>query len=1005
MNKKNNQQKKLEEDSEFFYRAFKRQVKEAFQRFWNPIKNLFTWLFGKVARFFNRVIKAFAGVLPWLALSVLIVLWYLAVTQIPVRVWDLTPNFDSQTALLEANKLEADIAKSEVELSEQVSQAVLLERKGDFEAALQKYQSSEKSTLPIIRNYSSLAIQRVQKRLAYPLWQIVYNINNFLIQTPRWANMAFGAILALLALVFVYYQIPVKPGFAIGEFTTPKSIDKESEFGIEIRQTLADSIALIQLTHRTAQENLPLLTERLIVPSFGLSGSDKEELLQALVELGDAPILQTTGISIARLLNLVQLFSQRRRYVLIGSLNKLDEQWYLVAKSVDTKSKSLINQWEIRQSELTELELAAVEPQESAKEAQNQDINIIRKLGRALSYKILYSILKQSAPSLEAKSWKCFYHLTEGLWGLQEYGIDSSAKVSRNRAVAHLERLVKELDYGNRIARFDLGLLYMMQGNINEAQHVFEDLKSGIDSEPKAILNKIFQSLMKEGSRKNAESMISRYLWNKFSKEFGDIALKHRGGELPRVARAWSDFLPKLADYVRGGKFQSLDRLVVNSSLETLLENFDTGKPFRLLLGFPGDIKTEDAIKRFMEIVDSKDKTGLLTIAKSLRGEDETIRPKWDELSSILDMDHIEEMGGKLDRFEFKINSLKVYSGYLDIEQDKRETINALIELGNKAHSPVVRKYTNGIANVLANEDWEQAEEWFGQLKWYLSVSDPSHANYNMLQLLLATEEPPLIRLYSLMEPEKTLDYLSLYEWKKSTRQPIYVETLYNLALSHYLTFSDDGYDQAIACTEALISHLKTGNRLSVNPERRDEIANITSCLQINAYVRAYLSYRGTFDFDRAKDGEKIPTPEEIQRYEKIQKILTDDIERGDNIVTWKSIATINVIYPLTHHTSVEVRTAAYETLGLWSAYKNYYQGTEHEKYFQSALDKRSWASSYIYLAESKAKNNNYVEALRLLYIARRQMPNLSYIDVLEKAWQGKIAKPVEPEMIPLTIA
>lgn len=970
--------KELRKDWQLLKDVYKNMFREAFFGLWDPIRHLLVWIWDRFSGFIRRLTKAFTGLLPWLIFTILITFWFFTATRLPVYVWNLTQDFDSQKAYSEANKLDGELLMSELNFAEQVSQGVLLERQGDLQGALQKYQSAEKSRIDTTRNYSHMGLQRVQQRLSYPLWQPVYMLNNFLIKTPQWILLAVGTVLAILGLLFVYYRIPITPGFAIGEFNTPKSIDKELEFGIEVRQTLADTIALIQLTHRTAQEALPLLTERLVVPNFGLSGGDKEEVLQALFELGDAPVLQTTGISIAKLLNIFQLASQRRQYILIGSLNKLDDQWYLSAKAIDTRNRGLINQWEIRQSELAELTFSSDESNRVVQAVTDQAANIIRKLSRALAYKILYTILKQNAPSLEAKSWKSFYHLTEGLWGLQEFSIDSSAKDPRDRAVMHLERLVNQLDYGNRLARFDLGLFYMLQGDITKVQHVFDYLKSSIDAQPEALLDKIYKNLIENKSE--GKSMISRYLWKKYAKEFKDISLQHRGGVLPGMANSWKQFLPEIGDYLRNPGLKAFNKLSITTSLKLYLDDDDIRISFRKLARLSENSSTVDATKSIMGILEDGDEAQLIQLIKSLKGEDEETRAAWEEISKVLDEKHIQELSREFHRIETELDLLKIMDSFLEDEQKVKDLARKILELAKKAQPPIIRRFLAGLVNRLLEDDWKKVEIIRGALRQYLIQSSPYESRFHLQRLLLDTDAPRLIRFYALLQPEKTGDYLALYDWQYSKRQPIYVESLYNLAQGHYLAFSPAGFTKSIEICEVLIEHLKIRDKLAVDPRRCDELSKIAICLTINSWIRLYLLHWSTLELDYMSDEKDSHSLSDISKE-------LDEIEKG----YFSKHLNIQNVLDLTRDKSIDVRVAACETMGLWTAYKNHYIGEDHDVYFKSALSLRSWASSYIYIAESRAARKEYFDALQLLKIAKQQMPSLKYISYLENVWQAKI--------------
>jgi hypothetical protein len=253
-----------------------------------------------------------------------ILLTVLAVLSAPSFLLPLRLNRDIPSDDL--SSLEQHFAR-DAELRTRLAQAMEQERDGALDDARAGYLAAALSTNPSLRDAATKGLARVSIKKDDPIWQFAFYGQEFAMGVRHLVTIVALALLVGWIFLSLIRLLPRRSGFSIGDFAVKDMLNEPGQaaaLGLEFRQAIADSLSVIQLVHSNFAAELALLSEPVIVPSFGLPGTDRDELASALagiVELQAGPV---RGFSLEKLLNVANVFHERRRYVIAKLSTAID---------------------------------------------------------------------------------------------------------------------------------------------------------------------------------------------------------------------------------------------------------------------------------------------------------------------------------------------------------------------------------------------------------------------------------------------------------------------------------------------------------------------------------------------------------------------------------------------------------------------------------------------------------------------------------------------------------
>ena len=155
-----------------------------------------------------------------------------------------------------------------------LDQGALLERKGDLEKALQEYEAAQEAKTKSLQQAAGQAATRVRDKIGTWYWETAYTLRDFsqlLLKVLVLATVLAAVAFLLLTLLRV---LPRKSGLAIQEFKIPAKL--ESSLVADLRQSIANTISVVQLVHQGFQTAVRLRTEILSFPAFQPEGLDED---------------------------------------------------------------------------------------------------------------------------------------------------------------------------------------------------------------------------------------------------------------------------------------------------------------------------------------------------------------------------------------------------------------------------------------------------------------------------------------------------------------------------------------------------------------------------------------------------------------------------------------------------------------------------------------------------------------------------------------------------------
>jgi hypothetical protein len=788
----------------------------------------------------------------------------------------------------------------------EITRGRIFESSCRWDEAQSAFESALKAQDASVAALASNDLDRLIQRRNSPAWQV--NCAVMKTVSPIRDALLF-AVLILLAGCFVLWavrKLPRRDGFLIEDFDAAPGTDAAVPAGF--RRDLANCLRVIQLVHRNEDSHLRLINERIVAPEFSTGNAPQDEISKALGGLTEIPLLPASNNWIAKMLDSARTLMDRRRYSIAGSLTKTADNWECVASVRNVSNDSLEMQWVTTSLELPSLGLGRTEP--------------LRDVAYVLAHRILFDLVRRRTTGLQTKSWKSFFYLTESLRAVQRCSVDASELDATDYAIDCMRRVVYELDPSHRLARFNLGLLYLAAGKAADAANEFDILVQRIEAQPELLINTAFEKL-KARAQGTGRSAFWNAVKEKIAPDLREIQRLEIGSPI----------------YTLRQELEELPEQLIR------LELTDEGKaPFEKLSAQIDRDKTRQLVELFDEL---KDRTARL-ISSDIEERSKAIA----EVESLLDEELFREVHRTLS-IRISVDWLKATSEFDD--ETLRKRISELVNLAGQVRLLLVKAPLETIARLLNARKWSEASQAVNAGITLTQPADPYKSRQLAHTLVMGLNER--LSKQQVTELHREIpEFARLRDWLVESRGRFHLECLYNRALSLYQAFTQDSLVQALDRAHWLLQKF---DELPGRIEARD-IRSLTLCLYLQIAIRIALAY------DEGPPDEKIELIHDMDglywTVGRWPKDLLQDIDKEN----------YDTVVKLTDEPSSAVKACALSTLGLRAHYN---RSPEALTFLEASVDQRPWADTYVFLAEVKMAEQPD-EARRLLQIALKLCPN-----------------------------
>ena len=494
-----------------------------------------------------------------------------------------------------------------------------------------------------------------------------------------------------------------------------------------------------------------------------------------------------------------------------------------------------------------------------------------------------------------------------------------------NLALDHLER-VTSLDPLYKPARFFLAYVTLLTGRVEEAAQLFSEMTDPINKDAELILQTVKEKWPQTGIRagfllKLIEPLRRSLLpWVQFQSE---ITTHLIGSTLYRYAQRWNEFDQTLQAWKQSTpKWKPFHYAALEFSVAMFPEQWGIREYVKIVAGLAqGDVSPENA-------------RATLDFALS---------------ESALDRFDME-----LERLEFDLLLLSTRelarrideSADTRLDEEIRERKSRpIFDLRDTGPGVLLTPGLNKLEELWKSGDWEACTKQLKELRaWTRPPSDSEAGSMLLRALNLPKSSAWLIRFFL---PAFTL----LDQWRSTFRHAFFLEAEFYAAVANYRLFNRSGMTQAMKAARALYERFLVGPAPDdMNKEHYRDLQVLVRCLEADAAARLMI--------------DKTPDPghdsfEAERRLRELEKNLTKDLLRITNTPTRKS----------------DLRSAAFNTLGLLERRKE--RGTIETalRYFFKALETKPTPDTCFYIAEILIERNRTAEASRYLKNALRLCP------------------------------
>jgi tetratricopeptide (TPR) repeat protein len=257
--------------------------------------------------------------------------------------------------------------------------------------------------------------------------------------------------------------------------------------------------------------------------------------------------------------------------------------------------------------------------------------------------------------------------------------------------------------------------------------------------------------------------------------------------------------------------------------------------------------------------------------------------------------------------------------------------------------------------------DWTAAEKILDFLVDYTQPEDKFKAERIGRQLVLGLRPPwPLRWFFYRNFPE----FRRLSEWRDSMQTSFYIDCRYNYAVACFMSFRPAGLLEAIETAGDLKKRLASKETSIKDPNRSREMRALAACLEIQS---AAVFLRGLRRFETIAECQRVCFKKEHEIREHLEAL---EKEHGRELTDWMSRG------------SAAVRATAHKTLGMLTMHRFPHQVETAAPYFESALEIQPSVNAYVYLAETRLKQDP-VEARKLLELALKLSPRHAFARLL----------------------
>jgi hypothetical protein len=853
-----------------------------------------------------------------------------------------------------------------------------LEASGSLAEAAKEYEAARAATSPALKAAAAVGLRRVATKAGSPRFAALASAEATL---GALRKIAVGVIVVLGVLVAL--RLWPRRGWMLGEFEVPGSAD--SPLAAELRRSVVETVTAVQLAYRAPDVTHRLLRERLDVPGLAPPGGSLEAVTSALSGIGDLKIIGV-GFSLDKLARAAGDWLPQQRYVVGGRLGESDGEWSASATMERLPDHEPVERWEALESDLAGLDPRPDAPDaglaawlittagafgsgaakaEGASAADSGDeMSRGRRrasaLGKLLAYKILFRELTRRGGSLKAHSLLEFYLFTEALLSAFRYAAESDA-AALIHGVRCLERLVETSNTQNRLAHYNLGILYLSRGDAESAVRTFQEIDEQIAADVNPGLSRLVAAVNNEvtGGAFVEPSPFLAYLRKAHTEETDEARFNLNGGIYQQVADVLKDL--GLWLNVKNANIREDDKQAVDVVLHLLKKLSKHEGTTEVSTFFKGMGAGEEAIRGFARESAEPDKAAGQALAT---------------LQSAFCSDELKKVFRAVDLFYDELwflvhnNKRRAQTIIVDAREAAERGAAELGALPTSVGPKVLDDLRTALRKQLEEEKWAEALKTAKLIRSLTSPANREEAR-SIIEELLRTTTYRVPR----RPRDPYSDELGRVRDAIKNNAVLKLRCLYNLALANFQTFEPEGLYKAYLYAFQTGRELEEGKDLSMPSKDREELAALANCLDYQAVFRIHTEAEDSmpwlFDGDATRKFEL-----QKRRVDAAGQVMSKSLI--ENFVFNFEISELSKFYSYRTSASVDVRIAAHETLGLWSRYRHEMDAAQPDAsadYFATALTISPRANLYAYLAESTYDRKSPEEARKLLRLALRLSP------------------------------
>jgi len=335
---------------------------------------------------------------------------------------------------------------------------------GQIDKAIIEYEQNIQSGTSIVSNQ---ARQELNRLLAYennPIGKFKGEISYIAWVVP--SNLySFGTVLLLVWLILCIFRLAVKrPLFAILQIQNMSGLD----IGENLPLLASDRLKEMSWHLHSIKSTTNLITESVDLPIIGMIGEDDVIDTAALVETALMLSGNSGNFPISRLLNSIKLWLEQPRYLVRGNIRKSNKDVKLQIILIDWSDYTIKHTWNV-----------GIENNNDENDKNDVVFDVIDSF--------IYPLIFWFSSDIGTKRWealKCLH------MGLQEFHYFFEQDYIPHHLQRAKEYMTKALEYDSNyfLAKYDLGLLMLRNGEYESARDLFREISNSTRKVPQQLL-------------------------------------------------------------------------------------------------------------------------------------------------------------------------------------------------------------------------------------------------------------------------------------------------------------------------------------------------------------------------------------------------------------------------------------------------------------------------------------------------------------------------------------